>query len=104
MEIEAVQEPVGVSLDVPVLLSMRKQREQSMACVVGVYTNFPGLPFTPPDIEVLDGSELGPSDVLGCLSRCSQWYSGRMFEDLPNLFNLLRGKRHSRTFFTTERP
>ena len=57
--IEAVQEPVGARLDPPVPLAVRKQRE--------VLNNFPGLPTTLPDIEVLDGWELGPSDVLGCL-------------------------------------
>ena len=29
---------------------------------------FFGLPLTLPGIEVLEGKELGPSDVLGCLS------------------------------------
>jgi hypothetical protein len=38
-----------------------------MAWVVGVFNDFPGVLFTQPDIEVLDGRELGPSDVLGCL-------------------------------------
>ena len=33
-----------------------------MAWVAGVFGNFSGLP----DIEVLDGREVGPSDVLGC--------------------------------------
>jgi hypothetical protein len=64
MGIEAVPEAVGVRLDV--LLAVRKQREQSMAWVVGVFNDFPGLPLTPPHLEVLDGRELGPSDVLGC--------------------------------------
>jgi hypothetical protein len=34
--------------------------------VYGVFNDFPGLPSTLPDIEVVDGRELGPSDVLGC--------------------------------------
>ena len=46
-----------------VTLAMWKQREQSMAWVVGVFNDFPGLPFKPPDIEVLDGRELSPSTV-----------------------------------------
>ena len=33
----------------------------------GVFRNFLGLPLTQPDIEVLYGRELDPSDVLGCL-------------------------------------
>ena len=33
--------------------------------VAGVFDNFYGLPLKPPGIEVLDGSKLGPSDVLG---------------------------------------
>jgi hypothetical protein len=33
--------------------------------VAGVFGNFYSLPLTPPGIEVLDGRELGPSDVLG---------------------------------------
>ena len=61
MGIEAVQGPVGVRP-----LTVWKQREQSMVCVAGVLHDFPSLPFTPPDIEVLNGSELSPSDVLGC--------------------------------------
>ena len=66
MGIEAVQEPVGARSGTPLPLAVRKQREQSMACVAGVFNNFPSLPFTPPDIEVLDGRELGPNDALGC--------------------------------------
>ena len=34
-----------------------------MARMVGVFNDFPT---TPLDIDVLDGRELGPSDVLGC--------------------------------------
>jgi hypothetical protein len=63
--IQAVQEPVGVRLDTPVPLDMRQQRK-SMAWVVGVFDDFPGLLFTPTDIDVLDGRELGPSDLLDC--------------------------------------
>ena len=37
-----------------------------MAWIAGVFDNCLGLPLTPPGIEVLDGRELGPSDVLGC--------------------------------------
>ena len=59
MGIEAVPEPDGVRLDVPVPFALRKQREQSMAWVAGVSNGFPGLPLTLPD-----GRELGPSDVL----------------------------------------
>jgi hypothetical protein len=29
--------------------------------------NLSGLPLTPPDLKVLDGRELGPSNALGCL-------------------------------------
>ena len=58
MGIEAVQEPDGVRLDALVPPAMGKQREQSMAWVVGVFNDFLGLPFTPPDIEVLDVREL----------------------------------------------
>jgi hypothetical protein len=36
MVIEAVQEPVGVRLDTPVPLAVRKQREHSMAWVAEV--------------------------------------------------------------------
>ena len=36
-----------------------------MAWMTGVFDNFMGLSLTPPGIEVLDGGELGPSDVLG---------------------------------------
>ena len=43
MEIEAVQEPVGVRLDALEPLAVRKQREQSMAWVVGVFKDFSGL-------------------------------------------------------------
>jgi hypothetical protein len=49
-----------------VLPAMRKQREQSMAWVALVFNSCPVLPFTLPDIEVLDGKELGPRDLLGC--------------------------------------
>ena len=59
-----IEELVGVSLDVPVPLAV-ESRENSL-WVVGVFNDFPGIPFTPPDIEVLDCRELGPSDVLGC--------------------------------------
>ena len=62
----AVQGPVGVRPEAPVLLAMRKQREQFIAWVVGVFNDFPGLSFTLPDIEGLNGKELCPSDVLGC--------------------------------------
>ena len=55
------EEPVGVRLVSPVLL--RGSRENSLTCVAGDLNNFPGLPFTPPDTEVLDGRELGPSAV-----------------------------------------
>jgi hypothetical protein len=37
-----------------------------MAWIVGVFHGFPGLPFTPPDIEVLD--DRGPNNVLGCIA------------------------------------
>ena len=56
--------PVGVNVVAPVALAVRKQRKQSMAWVAGVFNDFPGLLFTPPDIEVLDGTELVPSDLL----------------------------------------
>ena len=36
-----------------------------MTGVAGVFDNFSGLPLTPPGVEVLDGSQLCPSDVLG---------------------------------------
>ena len=42
-----------------------KQREQSMTWVTGVFDHFLGFPLTPPSILVLDGTKLGPSDVLG---------------------------------------
>jgi hypothetical protein len=35
-----------------------------MTWVAGVFDIFKGLPLTPIGIEVLDGRELGPSDVL----------------------------------------
>ena len=60
MWIEAVQEPVGVRLDAPVAVVVRKQREKSVTWVAGGFNDFPGLPFTPPDIDVLDVRELGP--------------------------------------------
>jgi hypothetical protein len=63
---EGVQEPVGVRLDALVPPAVLKQREQCMAWVAGVFKYFPVLPFTPPDIEFLDGRELDPRDVLGC--------------------------------------
>jgi hypothetical protein len=34
--------------------------------VIGDFDDFLGFLFTPPDLEVMDGRELGPSDVLGC--------------------------------------
>ena len=57
---------IGVSLDAPVPLAVQMQREQSMAWLAGVFNDIPSLLFILPDIEVLDGRELGPSDVLGC--------------------------------------
>ena len=60
---KAVQEPVGVRNYSLVLLTMWMEREQSMAWVAEAFNDFPGLPFTPSDIEVLCGRELGPSDV-----------------------------------------
>jgi hypothetical protein len=64
MGIEAVQVPVGVRLDVPVPLAVQKQSEQSMAWVAGFFHDFPGLPFTPPDTEALDGRELSSLVLL----------------------------------------
>ena len=64
LRVEALSEPVGLRADAPESCAGRGQREQSMAWVAGVFGNFSGL--TPPDIEVLNGRELGPSDVLGC--------------------------------------
>jgi hypothetical protein len=61
----AFQEPVDVRLDAP--LAVQKQGEQSMAWVVGVFNDFPDLPFTPPDTEILEGWEIDPSAVLVCL-------------------------------------
>jgi hypothetical protein len=58
--VKAVQEPVGARLDAPVPLAMWNR------IVLGVWSlTISGLPPTPPDIDVLDGRELGPSDVLG---------------------------------------
>ena len=34
--------------------------------MAGVFGHFSVLPLTPPGIEVLDGRELGPSNVLAC--------------------------------------
>ena len=34
--------------------------------MTGVFDNCQGLPLTPPGVEVLDGRQLCPSDVLGC--------------------------------------
>jgi hypothetical protein len=34
-----------------------------MAWVAGVFNNFLGLPFTPPEIEILDGTELDPREL-----------------------------------------
>ena len=61
MGIEAIEVLLGVRLASLVPLAMRKQREQSMAWVAGVSKDFPGLPFTPPDTEILEGWELGPT-------------------------------------------
>ena len=36
-----------------------------MTGLTGVFDNFLGLPLTPPGVEVLDGRQLSPSDVLG---------------------------------------
>ena len=36
-----------------------------MTGVAGVFDKFQGLPLTPPGVEVLDGRQLCPSDVLG---------------------------------------
>ena len=36
-----------------------------MAWGAGVFDSYLGLPLTPPGIEVMDGRELGPRDVLG---------------------------------------
>jgi hypothetical protein len=36
-----------------------------MTQVAGVFDNFQGLPLTPPGVEVLDGRNLCPSDLLG---------------------------------------
>ena len=47
------------------LVRLWKQREQSMTTVAGVFDNFKGLPLTPPGVEVLDGRQLCPRDVLG---------------------------------------
>ena len=52
-------------LGTPVPLAMRQQREQSMTGVAGVFDNFQSLRLTPPGVEVLDGRQLSPSDVLG---------------------------------------
>jgi hypothetical protein len=63
----ALQEPVGVRLDALVPLAVRRT-ERTVYNLGWLESNdFPGLSFTPPDVEVLDGRELGPSDVvLGC--------------------------------------
>ena len=42
-----------------------QQSEQYMAWLAGGFGNSLGLPLTLPDIEVLDGGDLDPSDVLG---------------------------------------
>ena len=68
LEVEAVQGPVGSRLGASVQLAVWEQREQSMSWMAGVFNNFPGLPFTLPDIEVLEGRDLGPCDVLGCIT------------------------------------
>ena len=36
-----------------------------MTGVAGVFDNFQGLPLIPPGLEVLDGRQLCPNDVLG---------------------------------------
>jgi hypothetical protein len=33
--------------------------------MAGVFDNISGLPLTPPTVEVQDGRQLSPSDVLG---------------------------------------
>jgi hypothetical protein len=42
------------------------RRENSLWLGWLEYDDFPGMLFTPPDIKVLAGRELDPSDVLGC--------------------------------------
>ena len=99
-----------------------------MAWVAGVFGNFLGFPLTLPDIEVLDGRELGHSDVLSCLHHPLKHFAvkgafavpsghaasqdalnGAAVELLsiqgpvPNLFSLLAGKRRCRALFTTVR-
>jgi hypothetical protein len=36
-----------------------------MTGVAGVVDNFQGLPLTPPGVEILDGRQLSPTDILG---------------------------------------
>ena len=62
--VEAVK-PFRPRLGALVPLAMRKQREQSMTRVSGVFGNFYGFPLTPPGIEFLDVRKLGPGNVLG---------------------------------------
>ena len=50
-----------------------------MVWVARVFDNILGLPLTPPGIEVLEGSELGRSDVLGQVwTFCSALHSGTL--------------------------
>ena len=75
-----------------------------MAWKAGDFGNFPGLPVTPPpDIEVLDGRELG-GVVAVPSSWCSRWCSClRIWWSMPDLFSLLRGKGRCRALFTAMR-
>ena len=61
----AVQGPVGSRLGGSVPLAVHQQRKQTRTRMSGVFDNLYGLLPTPPGIEVLDGRELSPSDVLG---------------------------------------
>ena len=63
--VEAVEKPFGPRLGDPVPLAVRLQREQSMTRVAGVFDKFRAILWHLPNIEVLDGRKIGPSDVLG---------------------------------------
>ena len=66
MGAEAVQGPVVSRLGASATLAVRQQREQSLIWVCGDFDYFLGLRLTHPDIEVLDGTDLGPCDVPFC--------------------------------------
>jgi hypothetical protein len=61
-----------------------------MTWVVGVLNNFLGLLFPPPGIEVLDGRELGPSDVLDLFKQVFRPFATRLNIELRCiLFSLI---------------